>query len=78
MPDSSVKITDELNIYFDISVDPGVFVVKYDNPGQFFAVGFGEGMADADVWVFEISDNGIVSARDCYSDGYSSPSNDDF
>ena len=63
-------------MYFNITENPGKFAVKFDTPNQFWAIGFGEGMSEADVWVFEIIDDEI-RARDTRSTGYSAPLNDE-
>ena len=62
-------------MYFDITSDPGTFAVVFDTPNQFWAIGWGADMSDADVWVFEIVGDEIT-CRDTQASGQSAPTDD--
>eukprot|EP01017_Pseudomicrothorax_dubius_P046636 TRINITY_DN8248_c0_g2_i1.p1 TRINITY_DN8248_c0_g2~~TRINITY_DN8248_c0_g2_i1.p1 ORF type:complete len:256 (+),score=14.73 TRINITY_DN8248_c0_g2_i1:31-798(+) len=73
---SSQKITDKLWFYWDLSVDPAVFGMKFHNVG-WASIGFGSRMPRTDMIVVETNPlNGSISVQDRYSQGYGVPDYD--
>ena len=75
LPTESVSISSDITLYYDITSDPGTFAVVFDIPNQFWAIGWGADMSDADVWTFEIVNN-QVEIKDTQVSGHSAPTDD--
>ncbi len=76
LPSSSFIIGGILQVYFDIDSTDITMAIQCNNPGVYFAIGFGStGMAGSDIWVFTIS-GGQIHASDRYGAGYFAPPTD--